>query len=51
MSDFEDEAEAGQIGASDVWTRFWMKFPASRTSRTDSAASEASETSAANFGA
>ena len=46
-----DEAEASRIGAGDVRTRFWTKFPASRTSRTDLEASEASATSAADFGA
>ena len=34
-----------------VWTTFWVKFPASRTSKTPTPASEASATSAAEFGA
>ena len=34
-----------------VWTTFWVKFPASRTSKTPTPASEASATSAAVYGA
>ena len=39
------------LGAGDVWTSFWVKFPASRTSGTPTPASEAPAPSSAVFGA